>query len=72
MQRNHTIDILKGIAILLVVLGYTKFAGTGFIYLFHMAVFFMASGYFYKDKYSDSVKSVGSALFKRVKTLYAF
>ena len=70
MQRNHSIDILKGIAILTVVLGHTRFIGTDFIYLFHMAVFFMASGYFYKSKYSDSIKSVGKAFFLRIKRLW--
>lgn len=70
VERNHTIDILKGIAILLVVLGHTRFVGTNYIYLFHMAVFFMASGYFYKDKYSDSLKCLWAALFKRIRSLY--
>ena len=49
MKRNSKIDILKGIAILLVVMGHTCFGGTEYIYLFHMAVFFMASGYFFRD-----------------------
>ena len=70
MKRNTTIDILKGISILLVVLGHTRFFGTNYIYLFHMAVFFMASGYFYKDTYSDSLKNVWSALLRRIKSLY--
>ncbi len=39
MKRNCKIDILKGIAILLVVIGHTGFAGTRYIYIFHMAVF---------------------------------
>lgn len=70
MQRNDSIDILKGIGILLVVLGHTGFAGTSYIYLFHMAVFFMASGYFYKDRYSDSLKDLGKAVLKRIRGLW--
>ena len=70
MQRIDSIDILKGIGILLVVLGHTRFAGTSYIYLFHMAVFFMASGYFYKERYSDSLKDLGKAVIKRIRGLW--
>lgn len=50
-QRVEWIDILKGIAILLVVVGHMPYAeGTGnpgrvLIYSFHMPLFFMLSGY---------------------------
>ena len=66
MIRNDKIDILKGIAIVLVVLGHTRFGGTGYIYLFHMAVFFMASGFFYKEKQSDSIKALFKSIKKRI------
>lgn len=50
-QRIEWIDILKGIAILLVVVGHMEYAegssnpGKTLIYSFHMALFFMLSGY---------------------------
>lgn len=50
-QRIEWVDILKGIAILLVVVGHMEYAegvsnaGRTLIYSFHMALFFMLSGY---------------------------
>ena len=70
MKRNSKIDILKGIAILLVVMGHTCFGGTEYIYLFHMAVFFMASGYFFRDKQSDSVSSLFTSIKKRLQKIW--
>lgn len=69
-KRNEELDILKGLSIIAVVLGHTKFSGTNFIYLFHMAVFFMASGYFYSMQYSENIKDTGKFLIRRVKGLW--
>lgn len=45
MKRDLTIDILKGIGIVLVVLGHTLSSNlTTMIYLFHMPLFFFVSG----------------------------
>lgn len=46
-NRKHWIDISKGIAIVLMVLGHTSIPDTlsRFIFAFHMPLFFMASGY---------------------------
>ena len=49
-ERNITIDALKGLGIILMVLGHSGFPFTDFIYQFHMAAFFMASGYLWNDK----------------------
>ena len=70
MKRDNKIDILKGIAILLMVLGHTRFAGTQFIYMFHMAVFFMASGYFIKDESSETITSIKNSIIKKIKGLW--
>lgn len=58
--RDNTIDIIKAIAIIAVVIGHACntdiFEGTlanfivKFVYLFHLPVFFYCSGYIYKDK----------------------
>lgn len=54
-KRNTTMSIVKGLAIILMVLGHAEAPGqiTTFIYLFHMPVFFMASGYFFSRKNVD-------------------
>ena len=46
-QRDPVIDSMRGIGIVLMVLGIRAFAGTDFIYLFHMALFFMLSGWLF-------------------------
>ena len=38
---------MRGIGIVLMVLGHSGFPGTDFIYLFHMALFFMLSGWLF-------------------------
>ena len=69
-KRIPEIDILKGIAIILVVIGHTRVPGNSFIYLFHMAVFFIASGYFYSEKSSETLQSVLRFTKKKVVTLW--
>lgn len=53
--RNKTIDISRGIAIILMVIGHSGCNEyvRKFIYLFHMAVFFMISGYLFTPKYKS-------------------
>ena len=49
MKERVEIDILKGIGILLVVFGHTAFGkASGWIYLFHMPLFFFISGLLFK------------------------
>ena len=57
--RNNNIDIIKGIAIILMVYGHTFGVARDFIYLFHMPVFIFVSGYCFKEKHlgqCDGVK----------------
>ena len=70
MQRDEKIDIIKGIAICCVVFGHCDAPFTHFIYLFHMAAFFIASGFVYKLDYSDSVSGLKNLFRKRVKSLW--
>ena len=46
-SRLQYIDVLKGIAIILVLIGHRSVneCGTVFIYMFHMPLFFFISGY---------------------------
>ena len=66
-SRDHSIDVAKGIAIFLVILGHTKFIGRDYIYLFHMPLFFFLSGMVYNEKYDE--KPVEFIL-KKIKSLY--
>jgi fucose 4-O-acetylase-like acetyltransferase len=53
-NRNLSIDALKGIGIVLMVLGHCTIGNnvilTNFIFSFHMPLFFLVSGYLYKEK----------------------
>lgn len=69
-NRNRSIDIMKGLLILLVVLGHSQAPAHRFIYLFHMAAFFIISGYLWKDDYSKNKKSLLMLIKKRLYSLY--
>ncbi|MBP5246687.1 MAG: acyltransferase family protein [Fibrobacter sp.] len=51
-ERNPVFDMMKGVAIFLMVLGHCQIPDSLHhgIYLFHIPMFFMVSGYFYKPK----------------------
>lgn len=59
MQRNPSVDIAKGIAITLMVLGHSGVPemGRAFIYMFHMPLFFILSGWCFKEKYLEQPKT---------------
>lgn len=69
-RRDLSIDIIKGIGIVLMVAGHCGFPFRHFIYLFHMAIFFMASGYFYKESNSYDIKGVAQYIKRRLSTLW--
>lgn len=66
-KRIEYIDIARGLGIMLVVIGHSGSPFRNIIYLFHMALFYFISGYFYKDEYSYNPLSF---LKKRIKNLY--
>ena len=49
-ERNLTLDIVKGIGIALIVLGHIDNAAVNFIYLFHVSLFFIVSGYLFNPE----------------------
>ena len=55
-KRDASIDICKGIGIMLMVLGHSGIpqGGFDFIYMFHMPLFFFVSGYCFNEKYLDT------------------
>lgn len=53
MERNESFDILKGFGIILMIVAHTYGPNSmiwDFIYTFHMPLFFIVTGYFYKQK----------------------
>ena len=61
---------MKGILILLMVLGHTYVEYKEFIYLFHMALFFMISGYCWSEKHASDFHSVGKYIIQKIIRLY--
>lgn len=57
-KREQIFDIAKGIGIILMVYAHTYAFGKPFIYLFHMAFFFIIAGYFFNPKHSENVNSL--------------
>ena len=61
MERNYSIDIAKAIAILLMILGHCPgipYLLRNTIFSFHMPLFFIFSGYFYKERaLKDTINS---------------
>ena len=68
--RIEELDVLKGIAIILMVLGHSGFPETRFLFLFHMAVFFIASGWTHSQGSEASLRSVGSFIRKKIIRLW--
>lgn len=52
-ERLHYIDIAKGIGIIFIVLSHTNPSFVDFISLFHVPVFFIFSGFFFREKYEN-------------------
>lgn len=69
-QRDRHIDQIKGIGIILMVLGHSGFPYTHFLYLFHMAIFFMVSGYLFKTKDVVNIKNFVKFIFRKIKALW--
>lgn len=59
-ERNHEIDILKAIGILLMVFDHAGFGSTAHIFIqsFHMPLFFIVSGYLWKQRPFGKVVSI--------------
>lgn len=51
-MRDAYWDVVKGLGILLVLLGHTGMFLTPYLYMYHVPLFFFVAGYFYNEKYS--------------------
>ncbi len=69
-QRDQTLDVLKGIGIILMVVGHSGSPIEHFVYLFHMALFFMASGYTWSDSKVKDLGTMKQAVVSRLKGLW--
>ncbi len=69
-HRNTIIDIVKSLGIFCMVAGHCGFPFTHFIYLFHMAIFFMASGYCYKENDSNKIDNLISFIKRKFVKLW--
>lgn len=70
MTRNPTIDILRALCIIFVVLGHCGFPWTTMLYSFHVPLFFVISGMTEKPFHVNDDISVKSHLLKKAKRLY--
>lgn len=50
MERDTTLDAMKGVAIMAMVIGHRSFFMRDLIYSFHMPLFFIIAGYVYKQR----------------------
>lgn len=66
---NQTVSIAKGLGIILMVIGHSgcPILLKDFIYLFHMPLFYFASGYCFKSSYTNEMNLF---LWKKIKSLY--
>lgn len=69
MQRNLSIDFIKGLAITGVVMGHTCafLWASPFFNLWHMAAFFIIGGWFFNEKYWNGIDNVDCFVGKRSK-----
>lgn len=67
IERNYKIDIIKGIGIILMVFYHASTPGESFAYLFHMALFFICSGFCFNSK---NIKQPIQYIKKKIKSLY--
>lgn len=69
-MRDRRIDILRGFAVIFVVLGHCGFPLSRFLYQFHTALFFIVSGFFWQQHYSDNIAGIKNLVVTKLKTLW--
>lgn len=69
ITMNHTVSIAKGLGIILMVVGHSGCPTLlrDFIYLFHMPLFYFASGYCFKSSYTSEMNLF---FWKKIKSFY--
>ena len=69
-NRIDEIDIIKALGIICMVAGHAGAPFTHFVYLFHIAIFFTASGYFFKQNSTTNYQTIKTAAFRKMKQLW--
>lgn len=69
-KRNIRIDCIRGLAIILMVMGHARGTGWPFIALFNMPVFFIISGYLFNSISVISGKGLFNFYFRKIKSLW--
>lgn len=69
-SREIQMDIIRGISMILIVLAHTDSPVNHFVYLFHLAMFFILSGYFFKPDNVKDNSSLKKFILKKIKRLY--
>lgn len=70
IQKNKVFSLMKGIAIISVVIGHcadSRHYLDCFVNQYHLAVFFFVAGYFFKE---NNVECAKTFISKRIKSLY--
>lgn len=68
--RDNKLDIIKGIGIILMVVGHSGSPLKTWIYLFHMPLFFIVSGFCIRDRYSETIADMWNFVKKKIRALY--
>lgn len=69
-NRDIIIDIVKGIGIVMMVLGHSGFPYSSYFTTFHMPLFFIVSGYLYNEKNSENILNVKKYFCRKLKSLW--
>lgn len=68
--RDPVLDMMRGVGIVLMVNGHSGSPVVRYIYLFHMALFFMLSGFLVRPAASEDTAHLGHFLLSKIKTLW--
>src|ERR1035437_8554233 len=63
-ERNNSLDIAKGLGILLVIWGHAVCPVKAYFYTFHVPLFFLLSGFVFNESYS-----LKATFYKKIKSL---
>lgn len=76
-KRDRTIDVIRAIGILCVLIGHsnilpqgTNGSGEWFIALFHVTIFYIASGYVFKETCCQDIRSLVRFILRRIRQLW--
>lgn len=68
--RNERMDIVRGIAVVLMVAGHALIPYASFVYLFHVSLFFIVSGFTYDEHHSESFRAFLEYLIGKIRRLW--